>query len=382
MPSMSAVLDFLQEIYGQHDASGFVRSVLEWLPRLIAADMASFNEVDPRTGHYRTVVAPAGADRFPGSGEIFERHVRAHPYIVNVKRFEDGGAHALSEFVGRADFRRSAIYNEYYRRTGTESQLAIALPWGDPWVRGIALNRGRRDFSARERRLLTALGPHMLQAYRNAEALALAREAGTAADARRADVEVVLLSGAAAIQFATPRARRWLATYFGGSGARDGRLPTAITDWVRVQQSTGENGDGVPPVRRPLIAIRGERDSRSGSPSAVRGPCSSASAAPGCRQRLWRSSGSVPARPRCWRGWRRARRTARSASSWAHDRARWPSTWSGSSASWAWRRARRRPPPSCSAPRPERIGRGAAGGQRAGVLTSTTSEPASSTCTA
>ncbi len=252
---VSAVLEFLREIYAQPDVNGFVQRAVDRLPRLIAADMSSFNEVDPRTGHYRTVVTPPGADLFPHSEEIFERHVRDHPYVVNVRRFEDGEAHALSEFVSRADFRRSAIYNEYYRHTRTEHQLAIAVPGAGFQVRGFALNRGRRDFSAGERRLLSALGPHLVQAHRNAELLASAARHDGPADGDRTttDVEVVLLSSGGTVQFATPRARSWLASYFGGSRARDGRLPGTLADWLSAQASALEGGDGVPPPRRPFV---------------------------------------------------------------------------------------------------------------------------------
>jgi DNA-binding CsgD family transcriptional regulator len=217
--------------------------------------MTSFNEVDPATGRYRTVVEPDGADRFPRSEEIFAHLFPAHPYIVDVARFEDGEAHALSEFVSRADFLRSAIYSEYYRHTGTESQLAIALPRPAPWVRGIALNRGRRDFSTAERRLLSALGPHFIQAYRTAEMLACAARHDGCADAEGAtsDVEVMLLSSRGRVQFATPRARGWLGAYFGGSSARDGRLPGTLADWLEGQANVLEHGDGVPSPRRPLV---------------------------------------------------------------------------------------------------------------------------------
>jgi DNA-binding CsgD family transcriptional regulator len=248
------VLDFLQGIYAQQDVDSFAARVVESLPRLIPTDMASFNEVDPRTGRHRALVAPVGADRFPGSEKIFARHVREHPYIVHIGRFEDGRAHTVSELVSRAAFSRSAIYNEYYRRIGTEHQLAVALPGPAPWVRGIALSRGGRDFSERERRLLTALASHVVQAYRNAETLALARRAAGAVA-----VEVVLLSARGSVQFATPRARRWLAAYFGGSTARDGRLPSALADWVRARGAPLEHDGPVPPPWPLLVARDGAR---------------------------------------------------------------------------------------------------------------------------
>jgi DNA-binding CsgD family transcriptional regulator len=257
------VLDFLLTLYRQQDIGGFTAEVVRCLPRLIATDMTSFNEVDPATGRSRTVVAPAGADRFPGSEEIFEHHVREHPYVTHVRRFEDGQAHRVSDFVERGEFRRLAIYHDYYRRIGTEHQLAIALPGMAPWVRGIALSRGTRDYSDGERRLLTELGPQMIQAYRNAATLERARRAtdrGAAAahagTAPPGDVEVVLLSPTGAVHFATPRARQWLASYFGGSSVRDARLPCAVADWVRAQRAALDASDRVPLPRRPLVVQR------------------------------------------------------------------------------------------------------------------------------
>jgi DNA-binding CsgD family transcriptional regulator len=262
------VLDFLRDLYAQQDVDAFATQVVQSLPRLIATDMTSFNEVDPGTGRSRTLVSPAGADRFPGSEEIFERHVREHPYVVNVRRFDDGQAHRVSDFIGRADFRRLAIYNEYYRRIGTEHQVAVSLPWAGSSVRGIALSRETRDYSDQERGMLAALAPHMVQACRNAETLARAHRAveNGAADnggaagpdgaAPTTDVEVVLLSATGGVRFATPRARRWLASYFGGSSARDGRLPSRLADWVRVQRSALEDGEAVPPPRLPLVVQR------------------------------------------------------------------------------------------------------------------------------
>jgi DNA-binding CsgD family transcriptional regulator len=257
------VLDFLRELYAQQDVDAFATQVVQSLPQLIATDMTSFNEVDPGTGRSRTLVSPAGADRFPGSEEIFERHVREHPYVVHVRRFEDGQAHRVSDFMGRADFRRLAIYNEYYRRIGTEHQVAVSLPWAGSSVRGIALSRETRDYSDQERGMLAALAPHMVQACQNAETLSRAHRAadsGGAASpgsaAPTTDVEVVLLSATGGVHFATPRARRWLASYFGGSSARDGRLPGRLADWVRAQRSALEDGEAVPPPRLPLVVQR------------------------------------------------------------------------------------------------------------------------------
>ena len=64
-------------------------------------------------------------------------------------------------------------------------------------------------------------------------------------------VEVVLLSRHGRVEFATPRARRWLTAYFGESNTA--RLPRTLADWVRPHAAIRA---GMPAVREPLMVTR------------------------------------------------------------------------------------------------------------------------------
>ena len=76
--------------------------------------------------------------------------------------------YAISDFLGTREFHATGIYQHFYRHVGAEDQISFIFP--DPrFVVGIALNRGRRGFSERDRRILNTLRPHLVQAYRNAE---------------------------------------------------------------------------------------------------------------------------------------------------------------------------------------------------------------------
>src|SRR3989442_12174142 len=95
--------------------------------------------------------------------------------------------------------------------------MAFVLPAPPPLVVGVALNRGRRDFSERDRTILNLLRPHVVQAYENAEAATrVERELmlltlGEEESGRG----VVLLNTSGKVCRATSRARQWLAEYFG-----------------------------------------------------------------------------------------------------------------------------------------------------------------------
>jgi len=99
------------------------------------------------------------------------RHMPEHPLITRYHQTRDGQAFKISDFLTRSQFHRLGLYHELYRRVQVEHQIAFVLPTPPPLIIGIALNRGRRDFSERERLLLNLLRPHLVQAYRNAEAV-------------------------------------------------------------------------------------------------------------------------------------------------------------------------------------------------------------------
>jgi hypothetical protein len=257
---LRAVLDILRGSYGCLDAELFASRVMAALDGLIPSDLASFNDVDPRTWRFRAVVRPAGADEFPGNRAIFARHLSEHPFVVHRRRVARGAAVRLSDLVTRAEFHRLPLYHEYYRRIGTEYQLAVAMRASASRLEGIAFSRRRPDFSERERRLLDALAPHLRQGYRNALAATRARE--RAAVMERGldgdDQGLVLATLAGRVRFATARARCWLAEYFGSRGRSDG-LPESLARWIRHHQRALRDPATLPPVRAPLVVERAGR---------------------------------------------------------------------------------------------------------------------------
>jgi DNA-binding CsgD family transcriptional regulator len=60
------------------------------------------------------------------------------------------------------------IYQRVYRPIGVEHQIGFTLDSGHSRILGVHLSRRRRDFSDRDRDLLNAARPFLIQAYRNA----------------------------------------------------------------------------------------------------------------------------------------------------------------------------------------------------------------------
>ena len=83
----------------------------------------------------------------------------------------------IHDVLTKSQFRQLGLYNEFYRKLGIEYQMLLFLHCGRTLNRNLAINRDKRDFSEEERLTLDLLGPHLIQAHKNAEAHAEVRKA-------------------------------------------------------------------------------------------------------------------------------------------------------------------------------------------------------------
>jgi len=130
----------------------------------------------------------------------------------------------------------------------------MSLPSARPVVIGIALNRSRRNFSARDRLLLDLAYPHLLQAHRNAEAwtrmigqLNLIKDLLVDSSAA-----VVVLSNTGRIETITARANALLTKYVDRRAPRRDVLPELLQRWIEEQQMQLTDSSDVPPSLEPL----------------------------------------------------------------------------------------------------------------------------------
>jgi DNA-binding CsgD family transcriptional regulator len=257
--ALRPLLHHLHEVYALRSLDAFALHVISRLPSLVPAEVVSYNEMNvPR----RRCVLVANPPELltPEAARVFERHVADHPLVTHYRRTGDGRARMISDFLTRRQFRHTGLYREVFQPRRLECQIAVTLPAPPALVVGFGLSRQRRDFSEQDRVVLDVLRPHLVQAYRNAEAVSeLRRERALAEDAvRAAGAEIVSIDAGGRIRSASALARARLAAYFGG-GRRDAdRVPAGLDEWIRTETARAGASDHVPPPRRPLV-VRGTR---------------------------------------------------------------------------------------------------------------------------
>jgi DNA-binding CsgD family transcriptional regulator len=142
----------------------FARLGVERLPALVASEFTTLSVCNLLNGQRAVYGLPAGMlsaeDR-----AAFDRHFNEHP-LVRYHGYEGGRrSQRISDSLPLDRFRRSALFNDYYRRIRIDHAMALPV-----YVRGgllvsFVLNRTRRDFSDRERLLLDLLRPNLARLY-------------------------------------------------------------------------------------------------------------------------------------------------------------------------------------------------------------------------
>lgn len=98
----------------------------------------------------------------------FARYGAQNPLVAYYLKTGDGRAVRFSDLVTRRELHRLELYREVYAPLGVEYQVAFTLPSSSARMLGIALSRGKRDFTVPERDLLNLARPYLIQTYRNA----------------------------------------------------------------------------------------------------------------------------------------------------------------------------------------------------------------------
>jgi DNA-binding CsgD family transcriptional regulator len=165
MRTFRAALDLLGAMNeAALDKASFAGLGVDGLPRLVASEFTTLSICHLASGRREVFGLPAGAlsaeDR-----AAFDRHFHEHP-LVRFHAHQGGRVpQRISDSVPFEQFRRSALYNDYYRRIRIDHAIALPIYVRDGLLVSFVLNRTRRDFSDRERALLDVLKPHLARIY-------------------------------------------------------------------------------------------------------------------------------------------------------------------------------------------------------------------------
>jgi DNA-binding CsgD family transcriptional regulator len=243
------LLRFVAEAESLGGDQPFTPELLGELGRLVEADSISYCELDRvrRRDLFYVQRAPDEEEDVDIDPAVFWDIVIEEDPICMAHQLGHYGAHKMSDFVTRQEFRNMRLYELWYGPFGTEYELNVALPSPLWHTKTFLLSRGPgRDFTERDRLVLDLLQPHLARLWEAAQTRRLLKAALARLDqSENGDSSGVILLAGAESGFTSPTARRLVRDFFQpGTG---GRLPPELARWL-------EAG-----AERPFSRQRGER---------------------------------------------------------------------------------------------------------------------------
>ena len=225
------VLALVDGLHLARDRLALGHRIVEQVSGVLEADVVSYN-LFPVAGGDPVAIRSRPFDIRDGQA-IFAHYYREHPIVAHCVKTRDPRAFRFSDVLPRRSLHRLGIYREYYRPSGIEHQLGLMVDTSSADYMAVAASRGPgTDFPDRDRAVLTAARSLLASAYVNVALVSALREELRVMGEGLARMRcgVVALTRDGAVATATPLARRWLSRY---ARWRGGRLPGAITDWLR-----------------------------------------------------------------------------------------------------------------------------------------------------
>jgi DNA-binding CsgD family transcriptional regulator len=147
--------------------------VIRALEKIVGADHISYTEFLP-SGEVSVVKSTPMDEAESRFFPAFQAHIHENPLAVPFFQGRLATARRISDVQPFTAYRRTGIYNEFYRPLDSDFQMACNVPARGGGSAGLAINRKRRDFSDEELFLFNLLMPHARQAHDICRSLAAA----------------------------------------------------------------------------------------------------------------------------------------------------------------------------------------------------------------
>jgi DNA-binding CsgD family transcriptional regulator len=174
---LRACLDTVRAL-GEATAAGqgFLNHGVTILPRLVASEITHVSICDLATGNRRVVSDQPGAISRRHL-EVFNHYFHEHPLVRAHGHNPAATTVRISDLMPAPDFRRSPVFNDYYRPIGIDYAMAVPIHVREHELVSFVFNRKDRDFSDRDRACLESIRPHLGDLYRLSGELEGARAA-------------------------------------------------------------------------------------------------------------------------------------------------------------------------------------------------------------
>ena len=168
-------LDFVRDLYDQRGLADYADRAMSALLRIVGADRVVYGDFDVERQLARLSMQPAIVKEADGTVNgvvngaisVLERDFGQHPLYRYFLQTGDGRPQKMTAVMTRTQYRHYCERDEFAGQLGARFQMGLFFAAGPTVVTAIVATRTQRDFSERERALMSRLYPHLVQAFRN-----------------------------------------------------------------------------------------------------------------------------------------------------------------------------------------------------------------------
>jgi DNA-binding CsgD family transcriptional regulator len=242
-----ALLSAVEMIHGITYIDEFPVKVLSTIRKILPCNSMCYNEVALPNSMKSWIMEPADALPGPLLKESFLRNYTEHPVFLHYSRTGDINSYRMSDFLSQRQFHDTVLYNEYYRQSSVEYQLATAFMLGSDLMICIALDRHCKDFSENDCLTLDLLRPHLVQAYYNIQTLELMKGI-----IEKDGKGLLIVSRSGQVRLASDNAWRVISKYFHTLPLQSS-LPDVLNSWITHERTHLDEVYDDPSPPAPLV---------------------------------------------------------------------------------------------------------------------------------
>lgn len=198
--------------------------------KLIANDVISFDSFDYRDNYCFNNWNTRPDILTPEKLKSYPQYAVEDVLIPEVVGRKSSTAVRTTDITSRKEFEKTDLYNEYYRDTPFKYQMGIALPISDDLTLTCGLSREAKDFTERDKAVLTRLAPHLKNAI------------GNTFEHRRLsffnkpnDFGFLILDVNGKVTYSNQLAKQILKKYFAAGNFEKKMLPGKLGKWLKEQ---------------------------------------------------------------------------------------------------------------------------------------------------
>ena len=144
----------------------------------------------------------------------------------------DGPALMIEDIMPMSQWKRTAVFNEFYDKLGMRARLSLSLSIGRPDITGIVAHRAHGTFTERHRFILNLLGLHISQACANTKLQHASLAPVLGALESIVGASIVALDAAGKVQFCSDQAQQYFESFFAKERPFHNGLPPTVKAWA------------------------------------------------------------------------------------------------------------------------------------------------------